>query len=345
MKRVGWYVNNNFFLNKWEAIEKHGSKNISFYFYEDIFDKYDWTKPIDGSLNNLYWLRAQQLRDSYDYIRLWYTGGSDSQTMLNTFVNNNIFIDEIVTVRVGVKDNFDDLDSEAEITKRAIPNLKALNIKNTKITVVPVGPQKMFENLDNQDYFKDVGAVFLRSPVYASSIYTLFPNLMLPAHDKYETVANVQGHLKPRLEYKNNQFYCSYWDNEFTGFNPSPNIECFYSSPSFPTLHIKQQQVLQSYLKAKYKRIENNSVFSENTKFKHDIERATRDWVDRSVDLLKGQTSIISNKSKLAIKEAFLYNKRIYNAYQEKLYYFKKIEPRFLHYRKSLKTKEYCLGP
>ena len=86
-------------------------------------------------------------------------------------------------------------------------------------------------------------------------------------------------------------------------------------------------------------------MFSENTKFKHDIERATRDWVDRSVDLLKGQTSIISNKSKLAIKEAFLYNKRIYNAYQEKLYYFKKIEPRFLHYRKSLKTKEYCLGP
>ncbi len=49
MKRVGWYVNNNFFLNKWEAIEKHGNKNISFYFYEDIFDKYDWTKPIDGS--------------------------------------------------------------------------------------------------------------------------------------------------------------------------------------------------------------------------------------------------------------------------------------------------------
>ena len=71
MKRVGWYVNNNFFLNKWEAIEKHGSKNISFYFYEDIFDKYDWTKPIDSSLNDLYWLRAQQLRDSYDYIRLW----------------------------------------------------------------------------------------------------------------------------------------------------------------------------------------------------------------------------------------------------------------------------------
>ena len=180
MKRVGWYVNNNFFLNKWEAIEKHGSKNISFYFYEDIFDKYDWTKPIDSSLNDLYWLRAQQLRDSY--------------------VNNNIFIDEIVTVRVGVKDNFDDLDSEAEITKRAIPNLKALNIKNTKITVVPVGPQKMFENLDNQDYFKDVGAVFLRSPVYASSIYTLFPNLM--STDPYKN--NLEG-AAPKMVFQNAQ--------------------------------------------------------------------------------------------------------------------------------------------
>jgi hypothetical protein len=345
MKRVGWYVNDNFFLNKWEAIQNHGTKNISFYFYEDVFDKYDWSKPIQGSLNELYWLRAQQLRDSYDYIRLWYTGGSDSQTMLNAFVNNNIFIDEIITVRVGVINSFNRLESETEITKRAIPNLELLDIPNTKITLVPVGPDKMLDNLNNQDYFKDVGAVFLRSPVYASSIYSLFPNLMLPAHDKHETLANVQGHLKPRLEYKNNQFYCSYWDTEFTGFNLSPNVECFYSSPLFPELHIKQQQVLQNYLKTKYKKIMNNSVFSENTEFKHDIEIATRDWVDRSADLLKGQTGIISNKSKLAVKEAYLYNRRIYDAYQEKLYYFKKIEPRFLQHRESLKTKEYCLGP
>jgi hypothetical protein len=41
-------------------------------------------------------MRAQQLRDRYDYIRLEFSGGSDSTTVLYSFINNGIHLDEVV---------------------------------------------------------------------------------------------------------------------------------------------------------------------------------------------------------------------------------------------------------
>ena len=64
-----------------------------------------------------------QLRDEYDYIRLYYSSGSDSETCLQTFMKNNIPIDEIVVVHQGTANDLDKLESD-EITRRAIPNLK-----------------------------------------------------------------------------------------------------------------------------------------------------------------------------------------------------------------------------
>ena len=68
---------------------------VSFYFHDDYFSQFDWTKEPQQSLKELYKQRAIQLRDKYDYLILSYSGGSDSHQALETFLNNNIFIDEI----------------------------------------------------------------------------------------------------------------------------------------------------------------------------------------------------------------------------------------------------------
>ena len=62
MNRLGWYVGDKLYKNKWVALENHKLKDINFYFYEDIFDCYDWSKPIETSYNNLLHIRAKQLR-------------------------------------------------------------------------------------------------------------------------------------------------------------------------------------------------------------------------------------------------------------------------------------------
>ena len=38
---------------------------VSFYYNDHVFDKFDWGIPVDISLDRLYTFRAQQLRDKY----------------------------------------------------------------------------------------------------------------------------------------------------------------------------------------------------------------------------------------------------------------------------------------
>jgi len=51
---------------------------------------------VSESLDFLYALRARQLREKYDYLVLYFSGGADSTNILKTFIDNNIFLDEIV---------------------------------------------------------------------------------------------------------------------------------------------------------------------------------------------------------------------------------------------------------
>ena len=65
-------------------------------FNRSIFSQIDTTIEPQIDLRDLYRMRAQQLRDRYDYIRLEFSGGSDSTTVLYSFINNNIHLDEVV---------------------------------------------------------------------------------------------------------------------------------------------------------------------------------------------------------------------------------------------------------
>ena len=92
-----YYCNKKPFYSKLEAImesNKNGGQ-IHWDFYDDIFAKYDWTTPSDLSLDELYKQRALQLREQYDHLVLFYSGGVDSGYILKTFLDNNIKIDEI----------------------------------------------------------------------------------------------------------------------------------------------------------------------------------------------------------------------------------------------------------
>ena len=44
MSEIGWYLNNKFYNNKWSCVldNKYSSKNVTFYFYDDVFNKLNW---------------------------------------------------------------------------------------------------------------------------------------------------------------------------------------------------------------------------------------------------------------------------------------------------------------
>ena len=65
-------------------------------FNRDVFDRVTWLIEPSTDITELYRLRALQLRDQYDYIRLEFSGGADSTTVLYSFVLNHIHLDEVV---------------------------------------------------------------------------------------------------------------------------------------------------------------------------------------------------------------------------------------------------------
>ena len=65
-------------------------------FNREVFDHYAWHEEPVIELQDLYRMRAQQLRDRYDYIRLEVSGGGDSATAAYSFINNGIHLDEVV---------------------------------------------------------------------------------------------------------------------------------------------------------------------------------------------------------------------------------------------------------
>jgi hypothetical protein len=60
-------------------------------------DLIDWTREPEQSLSQLYRVRAQRLRNEYDYLILMFSGGSDSTQVMMSFLNSGIPLDEVHT--------------------------------------------------------------------------------------------------------------------------------------------------------------------------------------------------------------------------------------------------------
>jgi hypothetical protein len=87
------------FTNKLEAICAQRllpHATIYFNWYEHLFSQFDFHCEPTEPYTELVRQRAQELRDRYGYIRLWFSGGSDSVSALNAFINNGIHLDEII---------------------------------------------------------------------------------------------------------------------------------------------------------------------------------------------------------------------------------------------------------
>ena len=84
-------------LSKLEAwqLSKGDFNKIKFIYNDYHFSKIDWSVEPKEDIYELFRQRAQQIREKYDYVVLVYSGGVDSHTVLETFLRNNIHINEI----------------------------------------------------------------------------------------------------------------------------------------------------------------------------------------------------------------------------------------------------------
>jgi len=233
------------------------SKNkqpIYWFYHEDIFAQVDRVTLGKTSLDFFYQQRALQLRNSYDYLILNYSGGSDSHNILMTFINNNIKLDQI-TVRLPFsalnnnvhKPNQNDTSqfnrySEWNFTIKPMLEWVSANHPNIKIVLLDWLDESAINSLKEDSFTDPRGGYFLGS-MLRSANFAVDPGerKML---DKEKSVALLWGIDKPRLVSSGTEIgdkvYMSLKDKPMVISSPTihnPNgTEYFYWSPEMPEL-------------------------------------------------------------------------------------------------------------
>jgi hypothetical protein len=261
-RRCGyWEVDGKYFFDKAECL-RHATKikknDVKYHFYDSAYKSLDWTKEPTEDLKIMYKRRAQQLRDTYDYLVLSFSGGSDSTNVLKSFVDNGIKLDEIFCEypfehieKTSHLFNYDRNDSSLisyEWLTAAKPTLQKLSKTNPEIKItIKDGISSTILVVDNCEMYKQGRSGMLFNP---TTRYTLLYETVRE-RAKFGKVGCISGVDKPRLAFdpKTQRFFSMYADtNNLTQFPHISYLETkydlffdhFYLTYEYPQLNQKQ---------------------------------------------------------------------------------------------------------
>jgi hypothetical protein len=266
--RYGFYtVGPRKTYSKLEAIEYSAESKlpVEWHYNQDAYQAINWTQEPPGSLDFWYEQRARQIRDQYDYIVLWFSGGADSHNILQTFVRNNIFIDEIAQY-TNMSAAHDDKDTffHEELAQTSIPITQQLIgnnpiYKNTQHRLVDITDMEIKLLKDNEtrwDHFYRVNSYF--SPVTLTR-YQLRQQVADYANmiDQGKKLCFVWGIEKPEITQQGKSWFVNFKDGLDHGVSayaqmlnrPGEYDEYFYWGADFPMLPCKQAHVIKNYCK------------------------------------------------------------------------------------------------
>lgn len=241
-------------------------KPVQWHFNDEIFDRYPWNLEPTLSLDQLYDKRARELREKYDYIILSYSGGSDSNNILEAFLRQGLFIDEIVTnvmhdrnsITILDKSCVDSWNESAEYYFQTMPRLKHVeNVSpKTKITVVDISNHvfQFFDRIGDENWLEytrerlNVTGLLRNNFLHFKEIRNTF--------DKGKKIAVVLGIEKPRTYVKDGMFKLMFVDKamnistveEFFTDYENTGVEYFYSHPDCADMICKQAHTIKHFL-------------------------------------------------------------------------------------------------
>jgi hypothetical protein len=262
--KLGFYtVNENAYKSKLEALVNASKtkSDIKWNFNNEVFDNQDWTLEPEVDINTLYKLRAQQIRDEYDYVIVMCSGGADSTNVIYSFLKNGIHIDEIIAGAPlsGLKNwkwddkniNPENLISETKYAQLPLLDEIRNNWPEVKITL--------------HDYFEDMINYKTDEWLYQASMWFNASNSRhtLEKFDHIKNlaesgkkIAKVYGIDKPILyRSQSGNLYSVIIDVSIqTAVHQStkidyPNLEpvLFYFTPDMPQILVKQSHILAKW--------------------------------------------------------------------------------------------------
>ena len=313
--------NGKSFHNKIEAIfeANRSDKPVSWDYHDSIFSNYHWDLDPPIGLEELYKQRALQLREAYDHIVLFYSGGVDSWYILNTFIKNNIHLDEIYMYGPfeAEEKHYRSLGYDrspgyyTREIKQSLPLLKKL-VADRKIKInVFDWTRNIIEAANDPDWFYTAGVRFDPTCMVRSKFHKIFREHSEMRH-KGKKVGFVYGIDKPRLMRDDKSIYFSFLDvimttsvlptNDILG-EYWENDEYFYWTPNLPELPIKMGHAVVNYLKNTnqvnvIKHVKNIASFHDENYYKQVNLAVFKDWDHNTWQIKKPTGAIYNEQSK-----------------------------------------------
>jgi hypothetical protein len=267
---LGYYSCNNLFFNSKIEACIYGTAHktpVQWHFNDDIFDNYPWHIEPSESLDELYNKRAREIREKYDYVMLAFSGGGDSNNILESFLRQGLLIDEIVTNVMGEQNSVTVLDPKiienwneaAEFKFQTLPRLEHVKkvSPKTKITILDLSSYvlKFFNEQKDESWLN-----FTKERLKVSGLMRhnfIHFNEVRKQFDKGKNIVMVLGIEKPRTRInRNNELTMFFGDQavniattqEFMLDYSNAYVENFYWHPSCATMIAKQVHVIKKFL-------------------------------------------------------------------------------------------------
>lgn len=217
----------------------------------DKYDQYNWRTEPTRSWSELVKEQCTRLRDENKYLRLWYSGGEDSHTILKCFIDNGIPIDEIAMMRCSFTDP-SECPSAEEINDYCVPfladNREAL--LGAKVQFYDIGAE------DYAEYIKTYSLLTSNQIDFRYSCFNTYETSVFPHMNEIAGVMNVFGVDKPLVDRDEKGYY--WYQNDAVLMNylsvtpNTPNVVTNFYLDSMDIQHKQVYMAVESHLDGSY---------------------------------------------------------------------------------------------
>ena len=232
-----WTCNGLTFDIKWQAIrEQNRSGQPILLESPREYDSYPMHQEPKEAWDELLRERAQSIRDQSKRVNIMLSGGRDSTKVVDTFVSNGIFIDEITCIKHGIP------EADHEVDNVALPYLAGLDLDpRTRVNVITRSIQDYKRHYADPYWIEKE----TRGLLVQFRLTNLSENL---CYDNYDSgTAWVSGKEKPTLVFKNGRWYFYLLDHNFEPNQSTYDNAVFFYSGS-AKVHAKQAHMLKNYI-------------------------------------------------------------------------------------------------
>lgn len=229
------------FSNKFKALDSvDGDMSKVTFEVDPRWKDVDFSIKPDEDYFELCRQRAIHIRNEYEYVRLFLSGGLDSYTVLKSFIDANVHIDEIVISMRCLYDDAEISSYEENIICREILEYHKDALVQTKITILHADRHYAHDFWSNPDwrYISFCGgSLELRAYIQNTNPFYAFPHL-LDLFDQNVKVADVYGLEKSVVKKVNGEWFSVMLDVKQELTLGRPGAVPFFVDPAFPKLYV-----------------------------------------------------------------------------------------------------------